>query len=269
MPFVTTDDGAKIHYLDNGGTGPAVVLGHGYLMDADSWLPLMEDLAPDYRVIAIDARGHGKTEDPGERFDYWTLARDAWAVADGLGLEKIVTGGVFQGGFIGMKQALLQPGRVRGVLAIGSRADAYDDVERGGYKKILLENWIHGTDDLEPLAQAIAVQMIGGSRELRAHWIHDKWLATDRTRLERACEALLDRQGFEDKLKEITAPALIMHGISDPVYRRDHQERLASLFGGPTQVETIDAVGAAHTVTLSHPELTNPIIREWLASLPA
>lgn len=267
MPFVTTDDGAKIHFHDTGGDGPAVVLLHGIFVDADIWEPQAKSLAPDYRVISVDVRGHGLTEDPGEPFDYWRLAQDCWAVVDHLEIDRIVAGGLFQGGWIAMRMALRNPNRVRGLVLIGTRADAYDDFERVGYEQIIMGAWILGDGPLEVVAQPIAVQMIGGTPEQRAPWM-SKWNASDRRRLRLAGRALMDREGIEHMIGDITVPALLIHGISDQVYTRSRTEELASQLGGSTQVESINAIGAAHTPTYTHPELTDPLIRTFLDDLP-
>ncbi|AYF77143.1 alpha/beta hydrolase [Nocardia yunnanensis] len=268
MPFVTTDDGAKVHYRDTGGDGPAVLMLHGFFMDSVMWEPQEKSLAPAYRLVSVDARGHGGTTDDGEPFDHWTLARDAFAVADQLGIERFAIIGQFQGGWIGMRMALQQRSRVRGLAAIGSRSDAYDPSEYAAYKRIILGQWILGDGDLEAIAKPIAAMMVGGTREHHRFWL-DRWLADDRRRLEQAGWALMNRESIDDMLADITVPVLVMHGVGDPVYHRDHQEALAARFGGPTRVETINAVNANHSPTFTHPELTDPILRDWLDGLPA
>ncbi|MGW5105813.1 alpha/beta fold hydrolase [Nocardia sp. NPDC004123] len=74
MPYVTTDEGTTVHYLGTETDGPALVLGHGFFMDGEMWLPQLEGLADRYRAIAVDVRGHGRTEDAGNPFTYWDLA---------------------------------------------------------------------------------------------------------------------------------------------------------------------------------------------------
>ncbi|GAB4588773.1 alpha/beta fold hydrolase [Nocardia sp. NPDC127526] len=267
MPFVTTSDGAEIHYLDTGGDGPAVLLVHDILLDATQWRPQLESLAPDYRVIAVDTRGHGETSDPGTPFDYSRLARDCWAVADELGLEKIVLGGLFHGGIVALWAAWLAPARVRGLVLIGTRADAYGPEEYAGYKSILLKQWVLGSQPLDEITRMIAAQMIGGDNERHRHYWLEKWAASDRLRLEQAIIALLEREGIEDKIHEITAPALLLHGAGDVVYTGYRMRALAGQLGGPTRVESIDADSATHAVTWTHPEITDPLIREFLDTL--
>jgi hypothetical protein len=53
------------------------VLSHGFLMDASMFDAQVAALAPDYRVITLDQRGHGDTPAPGP-FSYWDSARECW-----------------------------------------------------------------------------------------------------------------------------------------------------------------------------------------------
>lgn len=266
MPFVTTGDGAEIHYEDTGGAGPAVVLIHDIFLDATQWRPQMTSLAPEYRVIVVDTRGHGETVDPGTPYDYAQLGRDVWAVVDGLGIDEVVLGGLFHGGIVSLWAAWIAPERVRGLILVGTRADAYSPMERAGYKAILVNQWALGDQPLEEFAPLIAAQMIGGGDEHRQYWL-DKWYATDRRRFELPTRALVERQGIEGHIGEITAPALLVYGAGDVVYTEFTMKELAGQLGGTTRVEMIEGADATHAVTWTHPHLTDPLIREFLATL--
>src|SRR5580698_10855988 len=52
-----------------GGTGPAVVLIHGYAENSDSWAPLATDLMKDHTVVVPDLRGIGKSSKPESGYD--------------------------------------------------------------------------------------------------------------------------------------------------------------------------------------------------------
>ena len=64
MP-VAAVNGIEIDYTDSGGQGPAVVFSHGYLMDHTMFDRQVTALAPEYRVITWDQRGHGGTRATG------------------------------------------------------------------------------------------------------------------------------------------------------------------------------------------------------------
>jgi len=71
-----------------GGSGPAVVLLHGYAENSDSWAPLAADLMKDHTVIVPDLRGIGRSSKPAAGYDKKTQAVDIRAVVTGLGYDK-------------------------------------------------------------------------------------------------------------------------------------------------------------------------------------
>lgn len=268
MPYVTTDDNAEVHYLDSGGEGPVVLLLHGVFVDSEMWAPQVRSLAPDYRIIRIDARGHGKTTDPGVPFDYWRLAWDCWAVVNHLGIEKLLAvGGQFQGGWIAMRMALQHPSRVRGLILIGTTAAAYTTMYREAYEHILMNQWILGDAPLPSILPPIAAAMVGGDLDRhRQYWL-DRWYTEDRRRYRLAGRCLIDRESIEPLVGTITAPALLMHGEGDQTQTLAVTSELARQLGGLTRVETIHGTAANHMCTWTHPEQTDPLIREFLDSL--
>jgi len=88
MPYVTSD-GIRIHY-EVEGDGPPLVLQHGFGQNASSWrlAGYVDALKPQYRLILVDARGHGESDKPYDPTAY-TLPRhvgDVVAVLDALNL---------------------------------------------------------------------------------------------------------------------------------------------------------------------------------------
>jgi pimeloyl-ACP methyl ester carboxylesterase len=81
-----TVDGVKLHYLREG-SGPAVILLHGYAETSHMWLPLMPELAKTHTVIAPDLRGAGESAKPETGYDKKTMAQDIHALAQSLGLQ--------------------------------------------------------------------------------------------------------------------------------------------------------------------------------------
>ncbi|WP_341675639.1 alpha/beta hydrolase [Niveibacterium sp. SC-1] len=80
-------EGARIH-VRVGGSGPAVVLIHGFGDTGDMWTPLAVALAKDHRVVVPDLRGMGLSSIPAGGYDKKTQAADIRAVLDKLGIDK-------------------------------------------------------------------------------------------------------------------------------------------------------------------------------------
>jgi pimeloyl-ACP methyl ester carboxylesterase len=104
-------NGAKIH-VRVGGSGPAVVLLHGYAETGDMWAPLAADLARDHRVVVPDLRGLGLSSRPDGGYDKKTQAGDVAGILDTLAIERVdlVTHDI--GNMVGFAFALQHPERV-------------------------------------------------------------------------------------------------------------------------------------------------------------
>ena len=98
MPYVTTQDGTEIYYKD-WGTGPTVVLSHGWPLNSDSWEAQMFFLASNgCRCIAHDRRGHGRSSQPWDGNDMDTYADDLAALLDALHVRDATLVGFSTGG---------------------------------------------------------------------------------------------------------------------------------------------------------------------------
>lgn len=85
--FVETN-GVRLHYLRSGDAKPPVVLAHGALDDARCWDRVAVALAADFDVIAVDARGHGRSDAPADGYDLVTQAEDLAGVIAALDLKR-------------------------------------------------------------------------------------------------------------------------------------------------------------------------------------
>src|ERR1039457_2529062 len=139
MPTATVN-GTEIAYADSGGTGPAVLLSHGFLMDHTMFDPQLAALAPEFRVITWDQRAFGATRAAGP-FSYWDSARDALALLDHLGVDRAVLGGMSQGGFVSLRAALLAPQRVRALVLIDTQAGVEDPERLPAYRQ-MQQTWL-------------------------------------------------------------------------------------------------------------------------------
>lgn len=85
---VHVSDGVDI-FVRFGGTGPAVLLIHGYAENSDSWAPLAQDLMKDHTVVVPDLRGIGRSSKPVSGYDKKTQAGDMRAVVTSLGFDRM------------------------------------------------------------------------------------------------------------------------------------------------------------------------------------
>jgi non-heme chloroperoxidase len=98
MPFIAAKDGTKLHF-DDWGSGPPVVLIHGWPLDARMWEYQASALVEEgLRVITYDRRGFGRSEQPWSGYDYDTLADDLAALLHQLDLRAVTLVGFSMGG---------------------------------------------------------------------------------------------------------------------------------------------------------------------------
>ncbi len=86
----THTNGINIHYLDWRGGGPTIVCLHGLQSQAHTWDRVAEALSPQYRVLALDLRGHGDSEKPPAGYRTGDFAADVEGFAQALGLDRFV-----------------------------------------------------------------------------------------------------------------------------------------------------------------------------------
>lgn len=119
-------DGRRLSFLDFGGAGRPLLALHGHLYEGRTWEQLAKALAPQWRVIAPDQRGHGDSDRAASytRDDY---VDDAIALLDHLGVEQVVTLGHSGGGITAFQIAARHPGRVTGIVNVEGPVCDLDD----------------------------------------------------------------------------------------------------------------------------------------------
>ena len=105
-------DGVKISIQESGGPeAPPVMLLHALGDTANDWGTVAAALAPDFRVFAVDLRGHGGSGRPG-RYSFELMRDDVVAVLEALNIRDVALVGHSMGGVVAYLIALAQPGRV-------------------------------------------------------------------------------------------------------------------------------------------------------------
>jgi Predicted hydrolases or acyltransferases (alpha/beta hydrolase superfamily) len=142
-------NGATIH-VRSGGTGPAVVLLHGYGETGDMWAPLAVDLARDHTVVVPDLRGLGLSSKPAGGFDKKTQAEDVDAVLMAFGVQQADVVAHDIGNMVAFQFAAQHPERVRKLVLIDAPVPGVGPWEEI-LKNPLLWHFRFGGPDMERL----------------------------------------------------------------------------------------------------------------------
>ena len=213
MSYAQNED-IEIFY-ETKGEGYPIVLQHGLTGNHEGWygrareINYVEILQDKYKVILVDARGHGKSEKPHapELYAMKYMVGDIVAVLDEFNMEKADFWGYSMGGRIGLAAAKYAPTRFT-VYVIGgnglSEKDSPGEMEElKGYIKLLEK----GNE-----AMISYIENLRGSK--LKEWEYEKWNNADTDALV-AYMSNYENIGMADYLPKVTAPFLFYAGSED------------------------------------------------------
>ena len=120
--------------FDDVGTGPAVVLIHGYPFNRSLWNEQVEALSGNYRVVTPDLRGFGESDASEGPATMNRMAQDVAKLMDQLGIDRAVIGGLSMGGYVALAFVKQFPSRVKALVLADTRPQA--DTEEGKQTRV-------------------------------------------------------------------------------------------------------------------------------------
>jgi pimeloyl-ACP methyl ester carboxylesterase len=114
---MTMDDGVALEVTETG-SGPGLLLVHGFGGAKEDFADHVDALGTDHRVVTFDHRGHGESDKPSYLAAYSLdrMAADVLALADGLGLDAFRLLGHSMGGMVSRRAVLAQPTRIEALV---------------------------------------------------------------------------------------------------------------------------------------------------------
>ncbi|MGH8930478.1 MAG: alpha/beta fold hydrolase [Egibacteraceae bacterium] len=110
-------NGIRMHYV-RAGSGPLVVLLHGWPQTWFMWRKLIPVIAARYTVVAPDLRGYGLSDKPPTGYDKRTMASDIGALVRHLGFDRLALVGHDRGARVAHRYGLDRPGEVEGIVVL-------------------------------------------------------------------------------------------------------------------------------------------------------
>lgn len=257
-------DGWEFAY-DSDGAGEPVFLLHGLLMDRTMFAEQVAALRERYRVITVDAPGHGESPARPVGFTAEDEAEALVKLADAIGAGgSAVWGGHSMGGMKAMRVALAHPERVRALLLIDTQPYPEHPDAVAQYDAMLAVTKEQGPS--EDLANLIALIMFaGGFAETPEgkRWV--RHLATlDGHAVEGSARTVFDRRDISARLGELAVPALLVHGTDDtPIPIEIARDYVTKLPKG----ELVEIEGAGHTTPCEKPAEVSRAIAAFLDRL--
>ena len=108
----------SLHYRDWGGEGQSLILLHGLASNCRIWDLIAPILLEDYAVVAIDQRGHGKSDKPEDGYDFNSVGEDLAQFISVMGLERPIIVGHSWGGSVALSTAVTHPSIIGGLCLV-------------------------------------------------------------------------------------------------------------------------------------------------------
>lgn len=260
MPYFD-NDGCQLHYEDYG-HGTPVLLIHGLGSSTLDWEFQIPVLSAHYRVLALDVRGHGRSDKPHGRYRIVDFADDVAALIEHLQLPPVHLVGISMGGMIGFQLGVDQPHLLRSLTIVNSapQVKAHNLRERLEIaKRWLLARLL----PLETLAKALGKLLFPRPEqaELRQK-VEQRWPRNDKRAYLASLDAIIG-WGVRERLQRITCPTLVISADHDYTPVESKQAYVTELPDARLQV--ID--NSRHATPLDQPQRFNTVLLDFLAEV--
>lgn len=279
---------ARFHIVE-AGTGPLVILLHGFPMFWWTWRNLIPKFSENgFRVVAMDLRGYGGSDHTPHGYDPMTIAADIRGLIYALGETKAILIGHDWGAISAWAVAAMHPEVVAGVVSVSMphpkrlrRQILRDTVQRKALSYIyafqlpffpeykltkddcaevgnILRKWSGSSWPDEETASIYRAALLGHASAHCALEYH-RW----------ALRSILRKDGrvYQAKMsKPVTAPVLQIHGELDGAITPDTAERDNEFIQGPYDYYLMPGVG--HFPHEENPDEFANIIFSWLKTVP-
>lgn len=246
MPVIDAN-GCPIHVQVEGPErAPALMLSNSLGATLQMWDPQAEELAKHFRLVRYDRRGHGRSGVPKGPYSMEMLGRDALAIMDALGLDKVSWCGLSMGGMVGQWLGARAPQRIERLILSNTSAYYPDKSPWHDRIKAVREGGIAAVAD-RVLAAWFTTDFAAREPDTVAR-MKAMMLATPVEGYVANCEAVRDMD-HREILRDITAPTLVIAGRHDPATPVEAGEFIRSRIPGAS----LTVIDAAHVANVEQP----------------
>jgi pimeloyl-ACP methyl ester carboxylesterase len=263
-------NGLRLHYVEWGApTAQPIILLHHINTHARTWDDFARRMSADYRVVALDMRGHGDSQwAPAGKYTTEDFASDVTALAQHLELRNIIVLGGSTGGRAALVFAAKNPDRVAalimedvGAVRPGSIASGFAERRaRGDPQFDTVEEWarnLRGQNQRTPYETFLHLARHGTRR-----------FENGKLGLKRDPAVLADLVALElwNYVEALRAPLLLILGSESTIVGQDQQDRFRAI-KPDTRIVTIQDAG--HIVVHDKPAEFERVVREFVREVKA
>ncbi|MDH4556892.1 alpha/beta fold hydrolase [Pseudomonas sp. BN417] len=255
------NDGCQLHYEDFG-HGMPVVLVHGLGSSTRDWEYQIPALAAHYRVVALDVRGHGRSDKPRERYSIAAFADDVVALIEHLGLIDVHLVGISMGGMIGFQLGVDRPDLLRSLTIVNSGPEVIPRAPREFLE--IAKRWsLSRLLSLETIAKGLGRLLfpLPEQADLRRK-IEERWPQNDKRAYLASLDAIIG-WGVRERVARITCPTLVItadHDYTPVALKRVYVNEMPD-------ARLVIIENSRHATPLDQPERFNTTLLDFLAEV--
>ncbi len=260
---VVVDDGVGLEVVEQG-SGPALLLVHGFGGAKEDFWDQVDALATRYHVVTFDHRGHGESDAPAEvgAYSLDRLAADTLAVADAVGADRFRLLGHSMGGMVARRVVLAHPGRVEALVLMDTSPGPVPGIDGEILELGAAMALTDGMDELKRVMDAFqplgtpAYERLLAERPGYQEFNDRKWATLSAVMWATMGREIRDQPDQLAALAAVECPTLVIVGEQDEPFvgvSRDMAETVRS-------AELVVLTDAGHS-----PQFENP--GAWLAAL--
>tara|TARA_B100000029_G_scaffold15487_6_gene16033 strand:- start:19174 stop:19977 length:804 start_codon:yes stop_codon:yes gene_type:complete len=257
----TLANNLRISYLDVG-SGPTLILLHGFSLDHTMWENQIRLLEKKYRIIAPDLRGSGLTGNSFEEVSIQLMADDMSALINTLSLKSVAIAGFSMGGYILLEMILRNPRTIRAAAFLSTRASA-DSIE--GMKKReeqMIDIINRGTKKFaKKFSPELFGEIFAKKNPENVQKIEDIISKQSPENVSKLLNAIRLRQDHSLRLQEINIPCAVIGGTEDRLIPKEDFQELNNCLQNST-FHLLEHIG--HMTPLESPDSVSFILDELL-----
>ncbi len=256
-------------FVEQRGTssGPTLVLWHSLLCDGGMWAPVIAGLEARYRIVNVDAPGHGRSSPTRAPYTMDDSVDAAFTVLDELAIDRCVWIGLSWGGMVGMRLALRSPGRLAGLALFDTSAKAESRRKLPSYLAMTAIARRFGAlpfllDRIEPiyLSRATRAEQPALVRRFR-----ERVASMDPASSGHAIDAVIFRgDDLRPRLPQIRVPTLVVCGDQDVATPLPRSEEIARAI---PDASLRRIARAGHLSAWEQPAASLAHLEPWLGNL--
>ncbi|MBL7905683.1 MAG: alpha/beta hydrolase [Bacteroidales bacterium] len=248
-----------VHYRTTG-SGPWVLLIHGFLESTEIWDAFATHLAEKFSVLMVDLPGHGRSGQTAGIHTMEYLATSVFAVTDHLGISSFSICGHSMGGYVGLQMAEMRPAMVKSIVLFHSHA-APDD-EKARENRLRTINIV--TQDRTGFIQQFIPELFAEENKKRLaneiEVLKNRSASTSARSIVASLQGMKERAGSLQFLMETSIPVLFIIGRNDS--RMPYSKVVAQAML-PAHAETLLLNRVGHMGFLEAPEKIFPAITSF------